>query len=333
MLKAIGATGLAGVGLGSATTAAAQSESEVRGRNRQSLTGDLSASIDYLPSTVTDGDEETAVAAVTGGEGPYSYSWSVAKDGNPYVGDGSGPTTSISFVGPSRYSVKVDVTDEATGETASATQAVDVEAADLEVSLDGPSSPTVGESHTFEPDVTGGAGDVDLEWEVSLGSLRYVDAGTGDSLDLEFHYEQEYAVKVTATDAEDESASAVASFVPEEEPVSVAIDNVPSTATVGDSVDAVAVVENAQGSIEYEWSVSQGTSYSAYANSDEPTWTYDFQTATDYAIKVEVTDEATGDTAAASTTVSVEADDSGSDDGDDCEYPSNPPKGGWGGCP
>jgi PKD repeat protein len=145
------------------------------------------------PATGTVGATLTYNAVVSGGTTPYTYAWAVTG-GSPSSGTAS--SFAASFAVKGTYNVTLTVTDH-NAKTASAFQLVVI--SPLALSADftfNPSSPTVGQSVTFTPNVAGGTTPYSYAWNFGDGT-----SSTSASPSHAYNASGTFTVKLNVTDA------------------------------------------------------------------------------------------------------------------------------------
>ena len=281
------------------------------------------AAIIDVPASTPEATPVTLESAVTDpgtADAPYSYLWSVTKDGQPFALPGGTATgdPSLTFTpdNDGAYVVSLGVTDK-DGGTVTTTTALNVVEAPPRIAIGGlPEGGFADEGDTLNltSDVSDPDGVASYAWTVTRDGLPVVlPAGTiadADTLAFAVPDNGAYAVTLTATDTTGASASQTVNITANNVAPTVAIVGEPG-APVGESTP-IALTANATDvagdALTYRWSVTRdGLAYAlpAAAAVDAAAFSFAPGGAGMYVATVVVTDKDGGATTQSSGTVEI----------------------------
>jgi len=232
-------------------------------------------------TTVSKGESLTYSATVSGGKGPFTYTWSGARSGN---------TSSIttSFSNPGTYSESIQVKDSLNKTaTAQCTNVVVEEPTTPTPNLSGscyanPSNGYVGQNTVWYADASGGNGSYTYSWS---GTENL--SGSGSSVNKVYGYSGNKSAQVVITSGSQSITRTCSTYIsstytpnpptyyppyippynppyyptPTYNPVSVTCSANPSQATTQQNVIWNAYASGGNGSFTYSWTGTDGLSY------------------------------------------------------------------------
>jgi endoglucanase len=148
----------------------------------------------------TAGDTVVFTTTVQGGSGNYAYSWDFGDSSEALAGQ----SVEHAYGNPNTYSVKLTVTDTATGLSAVSQFDLVVSAAlSAEITSTVPANPVVGEKIAFTATANGGIGDYSYAWDLGDGSTA-----TGTTANHTYAAAGHFTVTLTVKDSAGKTATA-----------------------------------------------------------------------------------------------------------------------------
>jgi PKD repeat protein len=266
-------------------------------------------SVDASPTDPVTGEDVTFTATASDADDTVeSYDWTLTDAEGTQVATGTGASTTESFADPGTYTAAVTVTDDdgatAEGSTdvsvATATEPPVVESFDHT-----PTDPVAGTTVSFEVTANDPDGGEITTYEFAFGDGTSTTTSDG-SVDHTYDAAGTYDATVTVVDDDDEATTATDTVTvaqPTEQPVIDSIGASPSTPTAGETVTFDVTASDPDGGeiTTFEFAFGDGSS----TTESEGTATHVYDGAGEYTAEVVVTDDE-GQTASATTTVSVE---------------------------
>ena len=234
------------------------------------------------------GQSATFTASVSGGTSPYNYSWTI--NGNTYYGN----PVSYLFSSSGSYGISLTVTD-AVGVSATASLTETVNADPSVTASSNVSSTDAGTPVKFTASVSGGTSPYNYSWSLGSTVLSYA-----SSFSYTFTSTGTHTLNVTVRDANGETSQSSVSVKIAPDP-SVSISSSQDPTDAGNTIAFTSSVSGGTGTISYNWTVN-GVNEGTASGLD-----YKFANSGAYSVSLEVTD-ATGHTASASLTETVNAD-------------------------
>lgn len=238
------------------------------------VTTPITASFDYSPGAIASGTSVQFVSHVSGGAGPYKYSWN--------FGDGRGDSSANpthSFASPNKYMVKLTVSDSLQHYTSSV-RTLNVTSMAASMSYD-PAAPRVGDVVNFSVNAQGGVRPYSYLWNFGDGTSN---STTTDKVSHLYKAAGTVGVKIEVDDLSGLSTMVFQTLgiQPLQEAVGIAAD--PRDPVIGDEVSFTATVSGGTLPFNYSWDFGDGNSAGGAS------LTHVYSAEGTYIVRVNVTD-------------------------------------------
>ena len=258
-----------------------------------SRSNNLSLTVNLVPTVSTSsnqnptdaGNSVTFTSSLSGGTGPYSYTWTING-----IQESTSSSFSYSFSAAGTYSVNLTVKDS-DGKTATASISETVNP-DPTVTISSSQNPTdVGKNVTFTTSSSGGTGTLTYQWTINGNTY------TTSSVALSFTSSGTYSISLSVTDTLGNKGTNTMSQTINPTP-SVSVSSSTNDADVGYKIYFNSTPSGGTGPYSYSWTIG-GTQVSTSQD-----FSYSFSSSGSYTVSLTVTDSVSG-IATSSTTVTI----------------------------
>ena len=258
----------------------------------------LGARFTYSPSSPQVGQQVTLTGSVSGGTGPYTFSWAFG-DGST----GSGQSTTHTYSSPGIFTLTLTVKDSSSSQqTATSQQSATVTSPPPLTARFSftPSTPQTGQQITFTVSASGGTTPYSYSWMFGDGS-----SGTGSTVTHAYASAGTFTLVLTVKDGGSPqqtvtSQQSVTVTSPPPPPLSASFTFKPSSPDAGQAVSFIGSASGGVSPYSYSWSFGDGGTASGSLVS------HTFQSAGTYTVILTIKDSA-GQIAKSSQTITVNA--------------------------